>query len=161
MEVFEENEEWLARRITNEDFGCGYKEVLSDLTVAGNLTVELCESILSKQNSSQVEYNTIVIKDKVSGDILGNGVLVVSPDIFHNGDRVGYIEDIVVLKRMQGKGLGYKIIQILKKLAVSRGCYKVSLDCSESNEGFYNKCGLTRVSLECDKRFILGANISK
>jgi glucosamine-phosphate N-acetyltransferase len=35
----------------------------------------------------------------------------------------------------------FRIIEELMKLGKAAGCYKVILDCSEKNVGFYKKCG--------------------
>jgi len=37
-----------------------------------------------------------------------------------------------------------RIIDDLTKLAKEAGCYKVTLECSDDNIGFYAKCGLSR-----------------
>ena len=66
----------------------------------------------------------------------------------HNLGIVGHIEDIAVAKDQQGKKLGLKIIQALDFIAEKVGCYKIILDCSEANEGFYVKCGFKRAGLE-------------
>jgi glucosamine-phosphate N-acetyltransferase len=161
MEIYLENEQFLVRELISSDFQHGYQDVLADLTVIGDLSQERCENIRKKQEESSVRYKNVVVVEKGSGIVIGNGVLVICPDVFHNGDLVGYIEDIVVLKRMQGKGLGYKIIQTLKDIAVRNQCFKVVLDCSESNEGFYNKCGLVRAALEMDKRFPIAESLNK
>ena len=61
---------------------------------------------------------------------------------------VGHIEDISVLKEMQGKQFGLRIIQALDYIAEKVGCYKAILDCSEQVEGFYVKCGYKRVGVQ-------------
>lgn len=66
----------------------------------------------------------------------------------HNLGVVGHIEDIAVAKDQQGKKLGLRIIQALDYIAAKIGCYKSILDCSETNEGFYVKCGFRRAGLE-------------
>jgi glucosamine-phosphate N-acetyltransferase len=45
------------------------------------------------------------------------------------------------LSSSSGKGLGKGIIDFLTDVARRSGCYKVILDCDESNTGFYAKCG--------------------
>jgi glucosamine-phosphate N-acetyltransferase len=35
----------------------------------------------------------------------------------------------------------------LKELAVEKGCYKVILDCSDSNVSFYEKCGFSKTEI--------------
>lgn len=89
----------------------------------------------------------------------------------HNLGLVGHIEDIAVTKDQQGKKLGLRIIEALDYVAKKVGCYKVYphpfhslqpmlcpntllfsiqtiLDCSDTNEGFYVKCGYKRMGLE-------------
>ena len=66
----------------------------------------------------------------------------------HNCGRVGHIEDIAVAKDQQGKKLGLRLIQALDHIAAQIGCYKSILDCSETNEGFYVKCGFRRAGLQ-------------
>lgn len=61
---------------------------------------------------------------------------------------VGHIEDITVAKDQQGKKLGLKIIQALDNIAEKVGCYKAILDCSEKNQGFYEKCGYKLAGLQ-------------
>lgn len=82
-------------------------------------------------------YSTIL---QLEADISRNSI--------HNLGLVGHIEDIAVAKDQQGKKLGLKIIQALDFIAEKVGCYKSILDCSETNEGFYVKCGFKRAGLE-------------
>ncbi|KAL8670915.1 MAG: hypothetical protein Q9168_004561 [Polycauliona sp. 1 TL-2023] len=78
----------------------------------------------------------------------GERWLMVMGGSIHNLGLVGHIEDIAVAKDQQGKKLGLRIIQALDSLAEKVGCYKTILDCSETNEGFYVKCGYKRAGLE-------------
>lgn len=146
MEVYSETDLYIIRKLGPEDFNKGYRDLLSDLTQPGSLDESLFRSVYEKMQSSQVAYTTIVIEEKSSGILIGNGTLVAVADVYNNGKISGLIEDIVVLKRVQGQGYGYKIIQTLKDIASSKGYNKVELDCSESNEKFYNKCGLFTTS---------------
>ena len=41
----------------------------------------------------------------------------------------------------RGKKLGLRLIQVIKELAIACGCYKITLDCKESNAGFYEQNG--------------------
>jgi glucosamine-phosphate N-acetyltransferase len=61
---------------------------------------------------------------------------------------VGHIEDIAVSKDQQGKKLGLKIIHALDHIAGKVGCYKAILDCSEKNQGFYEKCGYKHAGVQ-------------
>lgn len=58
-----------------------------------------------------------------------------------NLGSVAHIEDIAVAQDQQGKKLGLKMIHALDDIAEKVGCYKAILDCSDKNQGFYEKCG--------------------
>lgn len=72
---------------------------------------------------------------------------------------VGHIEDIVSLKEYRGNNFGKwylsvfdhlnaRIIEQLKHIADAVGCYKVILDCSDSNVPFYEKCGFEKKEVQ-------------
>ncbi len=44
----------------------------------------------------------------------------------------------------RGQNLGRLIIETLKEIGRSKGCYKVILDCVEENIPFYVKCGFVQ-----------------
>ena len=47
----------------------------------------------------------------------------------------------------------FQIVQTLSNLAKASGCYKVCLDCKESNVGFYEKAGFQRRELQMAQYF--------
>jgi len=53
-----------------------------------------------------------------------------------------------VKKSYQKLHLGYEIIETLKAIGKEKKVYKIILDCSDDNIGFYEKCGLKRVGNE-------------
>jgi|TARA_B110000483_G_scaffold215941_1_gene267042 glucosamine-phosphate N-acetyltransferase len=72
-------------------------------------------------------YGTISFEKKIRGGILG------------------HIEDIVVDKKYQSKGIGKKIIQNLTNVGIKKPCYKITLQCSDvKNVNFYNTCGFKK-----------------
>lgn len=66
----------------------------------------------------------------------------------HNRGIIGHIEEVVVSKDLQGTGLGIKLIRAVDSIAVSVGCYRTTLGCSERNVGFYAKCGYEKAGTE-------------
>ena len=90
--------------------------------------------------------------------------------------QVGHVEDVVVDDGYRGQRMGqrlvsctlvhcpntqdccagyptqscclYRVIAALVAHAQSQGCYKVILDCSDSNVPFYEKCGFTRKEVQ-------------
>jgi hypothetical protein len=49
----------------------------------------------------------------------------------------------------------HRLIEALVDVARQRGCYKVILDCSEANQAFYEKCGLTRKEVQMVRQHTL------
>jgi glucosamine-phosphate N-acetyltransferase len=78
-------------------------------------------------------------KDNIIINIIGTGTIIYEPKIIHGGKYVGHIEDIVVSEKHRNLGIARSILTELKKFAYKRDCYKVILDCSEENIGFYEK----------------------
>ena len=58
--------------------------------------------------------------------------------------KLAHIEDVCVKKEYRSKGLGKLIIDFCINEAMNQNAYKVSLDCADSNIGFYKKCGFER-----------------
>lgn len=88
---------------------------------------------------SQNDIHSIVALNK-SDEVLGFGTLLVETKI--RGGKLGHIEDIVVHESHRGSGLGKEIVLALAKSAEDQGCYKIVLNCSTANAGFYENAGL-------------------
>lgn len=84
-------------------------------------------------------YKIIVIYDKSKKQIVGSGTLVIEQKFIRQQGKAGHIEDIVVSEQYRGKKLGKRLIELLKQIALANECYKVILDCSQHNVGFYEK----------------------
>ncbi|CAG8541445.1 8953_t:CDS:2 [Cetraspora pellucida] len=128
------------RPLSSEDYEKGFLNVLSVLTVVGDISKA---QFLAHSH----EYFTIVIVSP-ENRIIGAGTIFIERKFIHNNGLVGHIEDIAVDKNQQGKKLGLRIIQALKYIGAKTGCYKVILDCSEENIPFYKKCGFTQKEYE-------------
>ncbi|KAF3911224.1 hypothetical protein ABW20_dc0105657 [Dactylellina cionopaga] len=121
--------------------------VLSVLTVVGDISDTDWDDqfeYLSKHNDI---YTIMCIVDE-TGKVCATGSLIVERKFIRNCGLVGHIEDIAVAKDQQGKKLGLRMIQALDYLAEHAGCYKSILDCSENNQGFYEKCGFKHAGIE-------------
>ncbi|KAL8680021.1 MAG: hypothetical protein Q9186_003739 [Xanthomendoza sp. 1 TL-2023] len=135
------------RPLQRSDYKDGILEVLRVLTTVGDIDQKAWEERYDWLARRGDEYYILVICDGEK-KIVGTGAVVVERKFIHNLGLVGHIEDIAVAKDQQGKKLGLRIIQALDFLAQKVGCYKTILDCSETNEGFYVKCGFKRSGLE-------------
>ena len=70
-------------------------------------------SIVGIYDNKIVAYGSIVIENKIRGDI------------------AGHIEDIVVDTSVRGKMVGVKLVKELVDIGRSKGCYRITLFCDE------------------------------
>ena len=80
-------------------------------------------SIVGIYEDKVVAYGSIVIENKIRGDI------------------AGHIEDIVVDDNMRGKMVGVKLINKLVNIGSEKGCYRITLFCEEKLIKFYGRTG--------------------
>jgi glucosamine-phosphate N-acetyltransferase len=83
-----------------------------------------------------------------SGQIIGTISLLIEQKFIHNGGKVGHIEDLVVDAQYRGKGIGQQLCEKVIKYAKQEGCYKVILNCNQSNIKFYEKIGFKQYEVE-------------
>jgi len=72
--------------------------------------------------------------------VIGTASLLIEYKFIHSS-YAGRIEDVVVDKHHQGKGIGKALINHAVQEAKKLGCYKVILNCFLHNKLFYQKCG--------------------
>ena len=126
------------RKIIESDLENGYLESLDALRKASNIDKNKAKSILKKiaQNPDHVIF--VALQEN---QVVGATTLLIEQKFIHDGGKVGHIEDVVVSKNVQGKGIGEKIIRFVLDYAKSQGCYKTILDCDDKVKPFYEKIG--------------------
>jgi len=131
------------RRLQRRDFYNGFLLSLDSLRKSSHIKPKKANSIFDKisKNPDHVIYVAIY-----NGEIIGATTLLIEQKFIHDGGKVGHIEDVVVRKEYQGKGVGKKIVNALLKYAEKKGCYKTILDCSEDLIPFYESMGFKRHS---------------
>jgi glucosamine-phosphate N-acetyltransferase len=82
-------------------------------------------SLVGIYNNKVVAYGSIVIENKIRGEL------------------AGYIEDIVVDKSVRGKSVGTNLIKELLNIAKEKLCYRVTLTCNDNLIKFYEGCGFS------------------
>lgn len=85
--------------------------------------------------------------------ILATAALLIERKLLRGGGLVGHIEDVVVDEKARGKRLGKLVVEKLSEIAKEQGCYKVILDCSEDNAGFYERCGFEKKEIQMARYF--------
>ena len=133
----------IIRELQLDDLFNGFLESMDSLKPASNLDKDKAEEIFKKINSNP---NHFVYVATIGDRIVGSTSMIVEPKFIHNGGNVAHIEDVVVSKEHQGKGIGEKIMNSLLELAKNNNCYKTILDCSDEVKPFYEKIGFKRNS---------------
>ena len=131
------------REIEEADLERGFLETLDFLRNASNLDKTKAKEILKKikQNSNHIIH--VAIDDK---KIVGSTTLLIEQKFIHNGGLVGHIEDVVVRKDYEGKGIGIKLVTSLLERAKEKNCYKTILDCKDDVKQFYKRIGFKHKS---------------
>ena len=135
--------EIIIREIEEDDLEKGFLETLDFLRNASNLDKNKAREILKKikQNTNHIIY--VAIDNK---KIVGSTTLLIEQKFIHDGGLVGHIEDVVVRKDYEGKGIGIKLVTSMLECAKEKNCYKTILDCKDDVKQFYERIGFKRES---------------
>ncbi len=105
---------------------------LTDRSAWFDLTKHQPKSIFVAVDSNGVVGTiSVFLEEKINRGTRSNGRLF----------SVAHIEEMVVAAECRGKGLGKQLVDHAVKFSKQAGAYKIILDCSEENVGFYEKCG--------------------
>ena len=131
------------REIKENDLENGFLETLDFLRRISDLDKNKAKEILEKikQNSNQIIQ--VAIDDK---KIVGCITLLIEQKFIHDGGLVGHIEDVVVRKDYEGKGIGMKLVTSMLEYAKRKNCYKTILDCKDDVKQFYERIGFKHES---------------
>jgi len=135
--------EIIIREIEEDDLEKGFLETLDFLRNASDLDKNKAKEILKKikQNTNHIIY--VAIDNK---KIVGSTTLLIEQKFIHDGGLVGHIEDVVVRKDYEGKGIGIKLVTSLLERAKEKNCYKTILDCKDDIKQFYERIGFKHES---------------
>jgi glucosamine-phosphate N-acetyltransferase len=118
--------------------------LLNQLTPTHNPTyLDFCLRFKLMQN----EMNEIYVIEH-NNAIIATGKLIIEHKFHNNFANMGHIEDVVVDQNYRKQGLGKLITTFLSIRAQNKMCYKVILNCSAANVGFYENCGLKQKGVE-------------
>ena len=99
------------------------KSIDKDLSWKNFTSNTSANSIVGIYENKVVAYGSVVIENKIRGDI------------------AGHIEDIVVDTSVRGKMVGVKLVKELVDIGKSKGCYRITLFCDEKLIKFYERNG--------------------
>ena len=135
--------EIIIREIEENDLENGFLESLDFLRKASDIDKNKAKEILEKikQNTNHIIH--VAVDDN---KIIGSTTLLIEQKFIHDGGLVGHIEDVVVRKDYEGKGIGIKLIMSMLERAKEKNCYKTILDCKDDVKQFYERIGFKRES---------------
>ncbi|PJA70539.1 histone acetyltransferase [Candidatus Pacearchaeota archaeon CG_4_9_14_3_um_filter_31_7] len=125
------------RKIESVDLKNGFLETLKSLSEV-NLSYKKAKQIFSKIKKNDMYRIFVAV---INNKIIGATTLLIEQKFIHSGGKVAHVEDVVVHKAYQGKGIGKMLIKIAIKEAKKEKCYKMLLDCCDKNIDFYKKFG--------------------
>lgn len=129
--------------LEKEDYHRGFLQLLEQLTIVNS------EKITFENFCSQFDnMNSHVIVIRHNEKVIATASIFIEKKFTHTLLSVGHIEDVVVDKEYRGFKLGKLMIDYLVNYAKNNKCYKVILDCSKENVGFYKKCGFSDKNIE-------------
>ena len=135
--------EIIIREIEEDDLENGSLETLDFLRNASDLDKNKANEILKKIKQNPNHIIHVAIDNK---KIVGSTTLLIEQKFIHDGGLVGHIEDVVVRKDYEGKGIGIKLVTSLLERAKEKNCYKTILDCKDDVKQFYERIGFKRES---------------
>jgi len=131
------------RDIVESDIDIGFLESLDNLKNASNLDKDTARNILKKIIENP---DHIIHVAEVDGKIIGSTTLLIEQKFIHKGGKVGHIEDVVVSKEFEGRGIGIKLVTSLLEVSKTKNCYKTILDCKDELIPFYERIGFKQES---------------
>ena len=137
--------ELIIRKIIESDLENGFLESLDNLRQTSNLEQNSVRNILKKILENE---NHIIHVAELNGKIVGSTTLLIEQKFIHEGGFVGHIEDVVVNKEFEGRGIGMKLVLSLLDVAKEKKCYKTILNCEDKLLPFYEKIGFKQKSTE-------------
>lgn len=131
----------IIRKITESDYE-QYKKMINEFRETYFTEEQFTETLFYLTPHTEI----YVIEHE--NDIIATGTIIYEKKFIYNNSYLAHIEDICVKSAYRKFGFGKLIVKHLMNLAKEKGCYKVTLDCSEENSHFYDKCGLEKRGLQ-------------
>lgn len=125
----------IIRRLTDGDYTSFY-----DLIQEFRPTQFTKEAFCTILNT--IERSSTIWVIEIDGVLVATATIIYEHKFIFNTCVYAHIEDVCVRKSHRRQGLGKVLMEHLLKQASH--CYKVTLDCADTNVAFYEACGLER-----------------
>ena len=132
------------RKVIKEDLDRVFK-ILNQLK---ELSIESIDKE-SAWNSFNENKSTKSIVGVLDNEIVAYGSIVIENKI--RGEVAGHVEDIVVDKNYRGRFIGENLIKELINIGKKNKCYRITLFCKEHLKNFYSRQGFEKSSINLKK----------
>lgn len=131
------------RPLSSGDYDRGFLDLLTQLTVGGDVSREQFTSRFEAMKAAAGTYYVTVIEDLDRGLVVASATLFAELKFIRGLATRGHIEDVVVSSEYRGRNLGKLLIQSLVRLGRRLGCYRITLDCKDTVVKFYANNGFS------------------
>jgi len=136
-----EERQYKVRELRDADLEKGFLDTLANLSDTGGLAPAEARRLFRAMKGNPIYSMLVAVTG--DGEVIGATTLLVEQKFIHRGGLVGHIEDVVVRKGHEGKGVGGFVVRAAVEKAKELGCYKVILDCKADLVDFYKKLGFS------------------
>lgn len=131
----------IMRSLRKDDFRKNYLNLLSQLTVVGNVTEDQFEIRYNSMKTCCNTYYILVVEDLSNKLICASLTHVYEQKFLRNASARGRIEDVVVDENYRGKKLSKILLDVAVQISELLGCYKLSLECKDDLLKLYKQFG--------------------
>lgn len=124
----------------------GFRETFENLRSLGNMSTDDLVAILKKICKNPNHFIFVALEDH--NVVVGSITLIVEQKFIHDGGLVGHIEDVVVRRGFERRGIDRQLVAEAVDCARTSGCYKVIFDCDRSHVALYEKYGFREHEIE-------------
>jgi len=123
----------VCRLLTVDDYSA-FLALISQFRPTTFTKEQFCEAL------SRISLSSEIYVVEQEGALVATGTVIYETKYIFNICTLAHIEDVCVAEVCRGQGIGKWLMRRLVDQAKAKGCYKVTLDCADSNVAFYTKC---------------------
>jgi glucosamine-phosphate N-acetyltransferase len=96
------------------------------------------------ENLNKIMHSSDIYIVEYQNQLIATGTIIYETKFIFNICTLAHIEDICVKIEYRNQSLGKYIVNKLVDIAKENKCYKVTLDCADTNIAFYEKCNFEK-----------------
>ena len=97
-----------------------------------------------QETLEQIRIRGKVIVAVYEGELVGTATVLYEPKFIFNRCIYAHVEDVFVKAAYRRRHIGQQLIKHIIQDAKRMNCYKITLDCADSNIAFYESCHLEK-----------------